>query len=72
MDRANKIRSNDTLVIGRDYTTAGLEFHFHRLVTQAINFELERVSGHEPSNVDLALHSIDLRDGAGLSEEDSR
>lgn len=70
MNWANRVRSHGSLAIGRDYKTAGLEFHFHRLVTEAINFELERVSGQEPSNVALALHSIDLREGAGQSESD--
>lgn len=66
---ANMLRRPNTVVVGRDIKTAALEFHFHRLVTDAINFELERVAGREPSNVDLALHSISLRDGAGESPE---
>jgi hypothetical protein len=70
MEWGNRLRSRHTLVIGRDYKTAGLEFHFHRLVTEAINFELERVFGHEPSSVALAVHSISLREGAGQCETD--
>ena len=64
MHWANKLRSTNVLVVGRDFATAGLEFHFHRLVIEAIDIELQRVIGHEPSGLTLALHSISLRDGA--------
>lgn len=67
MQWANKLRSTNILVVGRDFTTAGLEFHFHRLVLEAIEIELRRVMGDEPSGLTLALHSIALKDGAGVS-----
>jgi hypothetical protein len=61
---ANNLQSTNVLVVGRDFATAGLEFHFHRLVIKAIDIELQRAMGHETSGLTLALHLISLRDGA--------
>lgn len=64
MERANLIRDPGVLVCGGDYTTAGFEFHFHRIVMDAIDIELRRAGGDEPDGFTLINHRSDLMDAA--------
>jgi hypothetical protein len=55
----NLMTKPDVLAVGSDLRTAALEFHFHRIVCDAIEIEIRKERGRPPS-VKAINHIMDL------------
>jgi hypothetical protein len=57
---ANLLRDPGVTVLGSDLATAALEFHFHRIISDAIDIEFGKAYGNEPSALRRVEHMLDL------------